>query len=117
MAELVPYHDRDGVIWFDFAELCEKPRGSIDYIEIARAFNTVVVSNAPRLSEHDADAARRFITLVDEFYDRRVKLIVSAERPVAELYSGKRLRFEFERTISRLMEMQSLEYLHLPHIA
>jgi cell division protein ZapE len=70
------FHSRrrgDGVIWFDFAELCDKPRGSIDYIEIARAFNTVVLSGVPQLAEHDANAARRFITLVDEFYARNVE--------------------------------------------
>ena len=68
----------DGVIWFEFDEICEKPRGSIDFIEIARAFNTVVISNVPQLTEEDANAARRFITLVDEFYDRNVKLLISA---------------------------------------
>ena len=106
----------DGVIWFDFDEICEKPRGSIDFIEIARAFNTVVISNMPQLSEEDANAARRFITLVDEFYDRNVKLLISAATPIAELYTGKKLSFEFERTTSRLTEMQSHEYLARPHL-
>lgn len=106
----------DGVIWFDFAELCSKPRGSLDYIEIARAFNTVVVSGVPRLDDRDADAARRFITLVDEFYDRNVKLLMSAAAPPADLYGGGRLAFDFERTASRLTEMQSHDYLARPHL-
>ena len=106
----------DGVIWFEFEELCEKPRGAIDYIEIARAFNTVVVSNTPQLAEEDANAARRFITMVDEFYDRNVKLLMSAEVPVTELYTGNNLAFEFERTASRLTEMQSHDYLASPHL-
>lgn len=106
----------DGVIWFEFNEICEKPRGSIDFIEIARAFNTVVISNIPQLTEEDASAARRFITLVDEFYDRNVKLLISAAVPIAELYTGQKLSFEFERTASRLTEMQSHEYLARPHL-
>lgn len=106
----------DGIIWFEFDELCAKPRGAIDYIEIARAFNTVVLSNMPRLGEDDANAARRFITLVDEFYDRNVKLLLSADAPITELYTGKQLAFEFERTRSRLTEMQSHAYLALPHL-
>jgi cell division protein ZapE len=106
----------DGVIWFEFGELCERPRGAVDYIEIARAFNTVVVSNMPALGEEDADAARRFITLVDEFYDRNVKLLLSADAPISQLYTGRKLAFEFERTRSRLTEMQSHDYLARPHL-
>ena len=106
----------DGVIWFDFSELCEKPRGAVDYIEIARAFNTVVVSNMPRLSGDDDNAARRFVTLVDEFYDRNVKLLLSADAPITDLYSGQKLAFEFQRTTSRLTEMQSHDYLAQPHL-
>ena len=104
------------VIWFEFSEICEKPRGSVDYIEIARAFNTVVISNMPQLGELDASAARRFIALVDEFYDRNVKLLISAATPITELYTGEKLSFEFERTTSRLTEMQSREYLARPHL-
>jgi cell division protein ZapE len=107
----------DGVIWFEFEELCEKPRGSIDYIEIARAFNTVVLSNVPSLDENDSNAARRFVDMVDEFYDRNVKLLISAEVPIRDLYSGSTLEFEFQRTVSRLVEMQSNEYLARPHLA
>lgn len=106
----------DGVIWFEFEELCGKPSGSIDFIEIARAFNTVVISNMPGLGDDDSDAARRFINLVDEFYDRNVKLLISAESPIIELYSGRKLEFEFGRTVSRLVEMQSLDYLARPHL-
>lgn len=106
----------DGIIWFEFEELCGKPRGAIDYIEIARAFNTVVLSNMPQLGEQDSDAARRFITMVDEFYDRNVKLLMSAQAPIGELYRGGMLDFEFDRTASRLTEMQSLEYLGRPHL-
>jgi cell division protein ZapE len=107
----------DGLIWFEFEELCKKPTGSRDFIEIARAFNTVMISNVPQLTEDDSNASRRFITLVDEFYDRGVKLLLSAEVPVNSLYTGKRLEFEFERTRSRLIEMQSREYLSRPHLA
>jgi cell division protein ZapE len=106
----------DGVVWFEFEELCGKPRGAIDYIEIARAFNTVLLANVPQLDEDDADAARRFVTLIDEFYDRNVKLLLSAAAPVDELYRGRRLAFEFERTASRLTEMQSHEYLSRAHL-
>jgi len=106
----------DGVIWFEFDELCSKPRGSIDYIEIARSFNTVVISNMPQLSEENANEARRFITMVDEFYDRNVKLLLSAAVPVLDLYTGNNLGFEFERTASRLTEMQSYDYLARPHL-
>lgn len=106
----------DGVIWFDFDELCGKPRGAIDYIEIARAFNTVVLSGIPQLGEEHPNETRRFITLVDEFYDRNVKLLVTAAVPLQELYRGRKLAFEFERTASRLTEMQSHAYLAKPHL-
>ncbi len=106
----------DGIIWFNFRELCDKPRGSADYSEIARAFNTVMLSGMPQLSEDDADVARRFITLVDEFYDRNVKLLISAATSIDELYPGQKLAFEYQRTASRLTEMQSHEYLARPHL-
>jgi cell division protein ZapE len=106
----------DGIIWFEFEELCIQPRGSIDFIEIARTFNTVMLSNMPQLAEADSNATRRFITLVDEFYDRNVKLLISADAPIKELYDGKMLGFEFQRTVSRLTEMQSHEYLARPHL-
>jgi len=106
----------DGIIWFDFKELCEQPTSVADYIEIARAFNTVLLSGVPLMDESNADASRRFINLIDEFYDRNVKMLISAASPVDSLYSGKRLLFEFQRTASRLTEMQSNEYLATPHL-
>jgi cell division protein ZapE len=106
----------DGVVWFDFAALCEGPRGAADYIEIARTNHTVLLSRVPQLSVFHEDSARRFINLVDEFYDRGVKLIIAADVPQAQLYSGDKLKFEFQRTQSRLTEMQSQEYLARPHL-
>jgi cell division protein ZapE len=82
---------------------------------LATLYHTVFVSNIPILDVHKEDAARRFISLVDEFYDRGVKLIVSAAAPIHDLYKGKRLSFEFERTQSRLLEMQSKDYLAGSH--
>lgn len=105
----------DSVAWFDFAALCDGPRSQNDYIELARRFQAVLVSEVPRLGSAMEDQARRFISLVDEFYDRQVKLVLSAAAPLEELYGGERLRFEFERTRSRLLEMQSREYLDRPH--
>ena len=107
----------EGVVWFEFPELCEGPRSQEDYIHIARCYQTVIVSQVPILTAQDEDAARRFIALVDEFYDRRVKLVMSAAAPINELYQGTRLALEFKRTASRLYEMQSAEYLHAPHLA
>ena len=101
----------EDVAWFEFSELCEGPRSQNDYIELARIFHAVLISNVCRFSGRNEDAARRFISLVDEFYDHNVKLIVSAEVPIELLYGGERLRFEFERTQSRLHEMQTHEYL------
>ena len=105
------------VAWFQFASLCEGPRSQNDYIELATLFTTVLLSEVPVLDINREDAARRFISLVDEFYDRRVKLVISAEKPITDLYQGQRLAFEFERTQSRLLEMQSEEYLSQPHVA
>jgi len=106
----------DGVAWFAFATLCEGPRGTADYIEIARCFHTVLVSGVPVFSDDSNDAARRFINLVDEFYDRGVNLLLSGALPPAELYRGSRLVLQFRRTASRLVEMQSQEYLSKPHL-
>ncbi len=103
------------VIWFDFAALCSGPRSTSDYIEIARGFHTVVLSGVPRFDPTRDDEARRFIALVDELYDRGVKLVVSAEGPPADLYHGQRLAFEFQRTASRLAEMQTHGYLERAH--
>jgi len=105
----------DDVAWFDFSDLCDGPRSQNDYIELAREFHTVLLAEVPRFDERMESPARRFINLVDEFYDRCVKLVISAEVPAEQLYGGKHLRFEFERTVSRLLEMQSHEYLARPH--
>ena len=105
----------DGVAWFDFLALCDGPRSQNDYIELARIFQTVLVSDVPQLDEQREDQARRFISLVDEFYDHNVKLILSAAVPLIALYSGTRLAFEWARTDSRLREMQSGEYLAREH--
>ena len=113
---IVARRHADGVAWFGFRELCEGPRSQEDYIEIARDFHTVLLSDIPQLTGDTEDAARRFIALVDEFYDRRVKLAASAAVPLAALYAGKRLGFEFQRARSRLTEMQTKEYLSLPHL-
>lgn len=109
--------EQDGVIWFDFEDICEGPRGAADYIEIGRTHHTVLLSRVPQLTVFREDAARRFINLVDEFYDRGVKLLIAADVPREQLYAGERLRFEFQRTVSRLTEMQSEEYLARPHLA
>ena len=105
----------DGVVWFDFPDICDGPRSQNDYIEIAMLYQTVLVSNLPCFTEKSENAARRFISLVDEFYDHSVKLIISAESPILEIYQGDRLKFEFQRTESRLQEMQSNEYLGREH--
>jgi len=106
-----------GVVWFRFEDICDGPRSQADYIEIARWYPSVVVSGVPQFDATRDDQARRFIALVDEFYDRRVKLILSADAAISALYTGTRLSFEFDRTVSRLIEMQSTEYLALPHLA
>jgi len=105
----------EGVAWFQFAELCESARAKDDYIELAREFHTILLSGVPVFAQDDGDAARRFVNLIDEFYDRNVKLIVTAAAEPENLYEGKRLAFEFERTASRLQEMRSHEYLAQPH--
>lgn len=105
----------DDVVWFDFKELCDGPRSQNDYIELAREFHAVLVSDVPVMGGDTDDQARRFINMIDEFYDRNVKVIISAEAAIHELYRGGRLNFEFERTESRLLEMQSHEYLEAPH--
>jgi cell division protein ZapE len=103
------------VVWFDFAAICDGPRSQSDYIEIARDYHTVLVSDVPRLDAATDDQARRFIALVDELYDRNVKLVLTAAAPPDRLYRGERLAFEFERTRSRLVEMQTHDYLARPH--
>ena len=99
------------VIWFDFDELCTKPRSANDYLEIARYFNAVFISDIPCMDEGKDDVAKRFVHLIDTLYDNKVKLIVSAEAEPRSLYRGRRVAFEFERTVSRLTEMASRDYL------
>jgi cell division protein ZapE len=116
-----------GVAWFDFRELCDGPRGKGDYIELARRYHTVLISDVPRFRSSDADKLRRFVWLVDEFYDRRVKLILSAAAPAEELVViGDEDTDKFqanlnvslnERLVSRLTEMQTRDYLTQPHLA
>ena len=103
------------VAWFDFTELCEGPRGAADYIELARTHHTLILSQVPQLGIADENEARRFITLIDELYDRNVKMVIAADTPIEQLYRGERLLFEFERTKSRLTEMRTVEYLQRPH--
>ena len=101
------------VVWFDFRELCVGPRSQNDYLEIASQFHTVLLSNVPHMPVSMASPARRFTWLVDVLYDRRVKLVLSAQVPPEELYTAGPLVHEFPRTVSRLNEMQSSEYLAL----
>ncbi|MFC0266959.1 cell division protein ZapE [Kushneria aurantia] len=105
----------NGVVWFDFDTLCDGPRSQNDYIELSREYHSVLISAVPVMGASVEDKSRRFINLVDEFYDRAVKLVMSAEASPEALYSGGQLEFEFERTVSRLQEMQSSEYLALAH--
>tara|TARA_B100001250_G_C19816142_1_gene798516 strand:- start:1313 stop:2401 length:1089 start_codon:yes stop_codon:yes gene_type:complete len=99
------------IIWFNFDDICSSPRNKNDYIEIIKYYKTVIITNIPALTLDHENQARRFISLIDEFYDRKVKMIFLADAAIDNLYSGKKLAFEFKRTISRLKEMQSYEYL------
>jgi cell division protein ZapE len=105
----------EGVVWFDFGPLCDGPRSVADYIEIARDFHTVLVAGVPQFDAGNDNAARRFVHLVDEFYDRNVNLVLTAAVALTELYRGERLQADFERTSSRLIEMQSADYLAREH--
>ncbi|MEQ6436966.1 cell division protein ZapE [Comamonas sp. w2-DMI] len=102
-----------GVVWFDFRELCAGPRSQNDYLEIATQFHTILLSDVPQLHVNMASAARRFTLLVDVLYDRHVKLIMSAAVPPEQIYTEGPLAHEFPRTVSRLNEMRSKEYLQL----
>jgi cell division protein ZapE len=102
-------------VWLTFAVLCEGPRSQADYIELARLNHTVILADVPVMQADRDDAARRFIGLIDELYDSGVKLIVSAAAEPADLYRGERLAEPFQRTLSRLIEMRSAEYLARPH--
>ncbi|MFP5323137.1 MAG: cell division protein ZapE, partial [Gammaproteobacteria bacterium] len=106
-----------GVIWFDFRALCGGPRSQNDYLEIATQFHTLMLSNVPQMAVRQASEARRFTWLIDVLYDRRVKLVMSAAVPPEQLYLEGPMSHEFPRTVSRLGEMQSEEYLSLEHRA
>jgi len=106
----------DGVAWFDFEELCARPLGAADYLAIATHFNTVLIDCVPTLSPDHRDQARRFVTLIDELYEHRVNVVIAAAAPPERLYPSGDGSFDFERTISRLNEMQSVDYLTRPHL-
>ncbi len=106
----------EGIVYFDFSVLCESARSQGDYMEISQLYHTVLMANVKQMGPDTDDTTRRFIALVDEFYERNVKLIMSAEMALESLYSGGRLAFEFKRCLSRLQEMQSHDYLASEHI-
>jgi cell division protein ZapE len=104
-----------GMVWFEFSEICEGPRNQNDYIELARLYHTIFISNIPVFTGSSENAARRFISAIDEFYDRNVNIVVSAAAAPAELYHGEQVRLEFLRAASRLIEMQTQQYLAGSH--
>ena len=104
-----------GVVWFDFNTICSSPRSSMDYIEISKEYQTIIISNMFKMNSDDI--ARRFISLIDECYDRKVKLIISAEEDFKDIYKGSNLKEKYKRTVSRLIEMQSTSYLKEAHKA
>ena len=112
--ELKPLHMGDGVVWFDFKTLCCGPRSQNDYLEIAIQFHTVILSGVPYMPPRMTNEARRFIWLIDVLYDHKIKLIISAELPAVDLYTEGQITGEFARTVSRLIEMQSRDYLDAP---
>ena len=114
----LPARRRAGsAVWFEFATLCGGPRSQLDYLELARRFAVIFVSGIPVMSAQDGERARRFTWLVDILYDHRVKLLASAEAPAADLYVAGPNAREFPRTVSRLAEMRTREYMALPHLA
>src|SRR5690554_1286033 len=112
--EIVARRVGNDVVWFDFRAICDGPRSQNDYIELSKIYSAAILSGVEQMDSSKDDVARRFISLVDEFYDRNVKLIISAEVELKELYTGNRLQFEFQRTLSRLLEMQSHGFLARP---
>jgi cell division protein ZapE len=111
--EIAAKRKAGGIVWFDFKTLCGGPRSQNDYLELATQFHTVLLSNVPQMHVRHASEARRFTWLVDVLYDRRVKLILSADVAPEDLYTEGPLAHEFPRTVSRLNEMQSAEFLAL----
>lgn len=106
----------DGVLMTTHYALCDGPRSQNDYMELSREFHTVLLADVQQMGQANDDVARRFIALVDEFYERNVKLVIAAAVPMHELYTQGQLNFEFKRCLSRLQEMQSHEYLARPHL-
>jgi cell division protein ZapE len=104
------------VAWFEFAELCGSNFGPADYLALATHYHAVILSGVPRLSPDNRDIAKRFVTLIDALYEHKVTLVCSAETAPDQLYPSGDGSFEFHRTVSRLMEMQSTEYLSQPHL-
>ncbi|MDO6499736.1 cell division protein ZapE [Photobacterium sanguinicancri] len=113
--EVITEQEADGIVHFSFSTLCQSARSQNDYMELAQVYHTVLLSNVLVMKEDDNDSARRFIAMVDEFYERNVKLIMSGQVEMERLYVGERLQFEFKRCCSRLIEMQSHDYLAKPH--
>ena len=106
----------DGVLMIEFESLCKGPRSQSDYIELSRCYHSVLLANVEQMGQGTDDVARRFIAMVDEFYERNVKLIISAQVALEELYTEGLLSFEFRRCLSRLKEMQSHDYLATEHL-
>ncbi|MCP1108524.1 cell division protein ZapE [Serratia nevei] len=106
----------EGVLAVDFHTLCEEARSQLDYIALSRLYHSVILYNVQVMGPLKENTARRFLALVDEFYERHVKLVIGAEASMFEIYQGKQLKFEYQRCLSRLQEMQSEEYLKLPHL-
>ncbi|HEJ7041567.1 MAG: cell division protein ZapE [Serratia liquefaciens] len=109
-------HAVDGVLAVDFHTLCEEARSQLDYIALSRLYHSVILYNVRVMGPLKENTARRFLALVDEFYERHVKLVIAAEASMFEIYQGERLKFEYQRCLSRLQEMQSEEYLKLAHL-
>ena len=105
----------EGTAWFGFFDICGGPRSSKDYIELSKEFHTLIISDIPNLKNRD-DETRRFIALIDECYERNVNLIISSEKLISEIYKGSKLEDPFKRTVSRLEEMRSRDYLAKPHL-
>lgn len=106
----------DGVLAVDFHTLCEEARSQLDYIVLSRLYHSVMLYNVQIMGTEAENTARRFLALVDEFYERNVKLVIAAAAPMAEIYQGTQLKFEYQRCLSRLQEMQSEAYLQRPHL-
>lgn len=113
---IIPRSSAD-VAWMSFADLCEQPLGAADYIEIAREFGTLIISDIPEMSRENRNEAKRFVTLIDELYERKVKLICTAATSPEKIYAVGDGSFEFERTASRLIEMQSTKYMKEEHLS